>query len=672
MNTEYINNDIKPGDDFFKFATGKWIDLNPKPDDEAQWDSWNVIENKVRQQNREILDEIVKNPGGGDVMSYKIATFYKTMSNYDKRDSEGIRVMLPYINKIMSFNTKDEVIEFCQKELAYNFLLCVECVPDFKNSNHYEVMLSQRLLLNNKSYYTSDDPYKQEVLKKFAKNKVDILTALNFQKNDIDRIIDTVIDFDCQIAEVSYSIEELCMDPMYNYHMMDIEEASKLVEFDLNKYLSWFGMNDVKKVNIAQVDAIKKAFELINTMTLVEMKDNAIFHLIDNYKDTLRVDIEEIAFEFIQFMTGVKERPELWKRELDKVESFFSETFAQKYVEKFFPKESKDKMILLIENLKKSYAEIISNQSWLCPETRNYALKKLSMMKCKVGYPDKWKDYTDMPVNSNVSYFEMTREIMVYSHNRYINDYFDKDVDMEEWPMYAHKVNACYSPMKNEICFPAAVLQEPFFNKDADDSDNYGGIGVIIGHEMTHGFDSYGRLFGIDGNVFDWWTDDESEEFDELSENTRDHFNEIYALPGIKCNGDLTLNENIADFGGLKIAYNALKMIYGEKVRYLSELLAMKDDRGEPMFSEAELYGKNGMMKDGYDWKKRFFLNFANCWAGVSTEEVIKHRIENDEHCPNYIRVNGTLPMFDEWYSAFKISKNDKLYINKEKRAKLW
>ena len=228
------------------------------------------------------------------------------------------------------------------------------------------------------------------------------------------------------------------------------------------------------------------------------------------------------------------------------------------------------------------------------------------------------------------------------------------------------------SPMKNEICFPAAVLQEPFFDKDADDSDNYGGIGVVIGHEMTHGFDAYGRLFDIDGNIFDWWTDDESEDFEELSENTREHFNEIEALPGLKCNGDLTLNENIADFGGIKIAYNALKMVYGENVRYFSELLAMKDENGEPMFSEEELFGKNKMTKDGFNWQKRFFINYADCWAGVATEEVIKHRIENDEHCPNYIRVNGTLPMFDDWYTAFGIGKNDKLYIEKDKRAKLW
>lgn len=671
MNKDYINKSIKPGDDFFGFATGNWLTFNPKPDDEGRWDNWNVIENKVKRQNREILDSIIKNPSR-DVMSYKIATFYNAMTNYEKRDSEGVKVMLPYIHKIMSFNTKDEIIAFCQKELAYSFLLNVECVPDFMNSSHYEVMLSQRLLLQNKSYYISDEPYKKEVLEHFVKNKMDVMESMGFQKFDIDRIIDTVVDFDCQIAEVAYSVEELCMNPMDNYHMMSIEDASRLVEYDLKKYLSWFGMNNVKKINIGQVEAIKKAFELINTMTLVEMKDNALFHLVETYKDTLRVDIEETAFEFVKFMTGVKEMPELWKRELDKVDDYFSEYFAQMYAEKFFSEESKNKMISLIDNLKKSYASIISSQKWLCKETMQYALKKLELMRFKVGYPDKWKDYTDIPVNENVSYFETTREIMRYMHNRYVLDYFDKDVEFDEWPMYAHKVNACYSPMKNEICFPAAVLQEPFFDKDNDDSDNYGGIGVVIGHEMTHGFDNYGRLFDIDGNIFNWWTDSDIEMFEKLSKNTREHFNNIEALPGIKCNGDLTLNENIADYGGIKIAYNALKMLYKDKIRYLNELLAMRDDTGKPMFSEDELYASNGIKKDGYDWRERFFISFAICWAGVATKEVIMHGIQNDEHCVNYIRVNGTLPMFDEWYSAFKINRNNKLYLEKDKRAKLW
>lgn len=642
MDYNYLNTSINLGDDFAKFAAGNWIKYHPQPKDYPSWDVFDVL----GEENLLKIKSIIDNLDPSNKMQRKMLDYWYLMTDYDRRNSLGFKPLAPFIEKIHSMNDKKEILKFTVNDMVSSFGIDVGIGPDEKNSTMNEVIISQDLILGNKEYYLSDKQENKDIIKKWVEVAVKVLVECGFTKERAEDIMDTVLDFEKELAESCYSVEELDK-PELNYHMFTVDELSEYVKYDMREYLAWDKMPNTEKVIVSQPEAVAKFFDLINRMTIVETKYMCIFNVISDYCFALSEKFGEINFEFTQFMTGAKERREKWKRQLDQMDNMFSEEIGYIYSYKYFSSDAKSKMEDMIENIKESYHNIISSQHWMSSETKKIALDKLDSMTYKVGYPDKWKDYSDIPVDLEKTYVENVIEISRYFRQKSIDERYNKPVDRTEWPMSPHTVNACYMPTQNEFCFPAAILQKPFFDIDGDDASNYGAIGVIIGHEITHGFDTAGRLYTKDGNIEDWWSDNDAENFDKQTENIYKRFDSLYVLPGLKCNAELTLNENIADFGGLNIAFNALKTVgyrEGLKGTYLQ-----------------------------YDWKQMFFISYAQIWAGRDTEEIIRKQTMNNSHSINYMRVNGTCPMMDEWYDAFsEVNEDNSLYVKPEERGTIW
>lgn len=652
MHQEYYDNKYNPGDDFFKHVTGHWIDYHPQPDDKPSWGTFDVLDEEVTKK----LDDIIHNFDESDPMQKKMKMFLDVMTDYDRRNRERFEPLHKYINKLHSLKTKDEILKFCIGELGVDMFVSIGVSPDFKNSNHYEVHIEQDLTLGNKEYYLSDNPDTIAVREKYQEVMQKMYMLAGYSEQDAEMLTENIFNLEYQYVDECYSLEKLDK-PEENYHPMTVDEFTKEMNYDLRKLLSYYDYNETEKVIVCQPEPVKKALEVMNNCSLIEFGIAAEANILAEYLGTLSEDFNETYWEFIQFMSGAKERPPKWKRIVHTMDDVFNHSIGKIFSERYFSEEAKQEVIKMVENIKISFAEIILRQDWMSDKTKMFALKKLAAMRYdKIGFPNKWEDFSDVPIDPQKSYLENHIALWRYGHEYTLRKYYNKDVDPEEWPMMPQTVNACYIPTQNEICFPAAMLQEPFFDAKRSSAENYGAIGVVIGHEMTHGFDSAGRQFDENGNMSDWWSPEDAQRFEEEMQPVKDRFNSLEVLPDLKCNGNLTADENVADFGGLKIAYNACQKLINkesEAIRILSE-----------------------------GWSILFFNAFATMWAGVDTEEVIKNDTLNNTHSINYIRVNGTLPMMDEWYDTVKMMQEQdlvdmdntigQLYVPKGKRAKIW
>ena len=639
MDKKYFDLSVSPGDDFFKFCCGNWVKYHPQPNDYPSWNVFTVIEENNINKLKSIIDELSQD----DMMQKKMIDYWNLMRDYDRRNSERFAPMKPYIDYLEELSTKDDILKFMISDMSVSFGISVLLGPDMKNSKMNEVIFTQSLPLDNREYYLSDDERNKSIIAKYKDVSINVLTACGYPKEQAKDIIDVFVNFNTELAHDCYDMEDL-NKPELNYHKMSVDELSALCNYDIRKFLSWHGMNETDMVIVEQTEAIVKFFSLINNMTLDELRECVMFVIIDDCCCAQSEDFGNILFEFTKFMTGAIARPDKWKREVNKMNSVFSEQIGKLYAEKFFSGESKPKMIEIIKNIISSFREIIDTQSWMSYSTKKIAIEKLDSMTYKVGYPEKWEDYSDIPVEPEKSYLENCLAISKYYHRRFLEKNYNKPVDYDEWPMLPQSVNACYMPTRNEFCFPCGILVEPFFDVNADMAMNYGGIGVVIGHEITHGFDSSGRQFTKDGNIEDWWTASDAENFNKQTENTVKRFDSLYVLPDLKCNAELTKDENIADYGGLNIAYNALDKYMWDK----------KD------------------IDDEYNYKQRFFISFATIWAGVCTDMLIRQNTMNGTHSMNFMRVNGTVPMMDEWYESFGIKEDSKLYVKPEDRGRIW
>ena len=640
MNLRYIDNSVNPKTDFFKFACGKWLEKHPQPDDKPSWDTFDVLNECVLHQ----LNDVINNIDTSDLMGRKMKDYLEVMTDTERRERERWEPLIPYLLKLQRLENKEAVLEFMIKDMGIEPFIYTGVGPDDKNSTHYEVQISQNLLLGNREYYLSKEKRNKDIVKKMKEVARNIFRLCDTSDDISSRIIDNVMHYETEIAKVAYDVEKEDR-PEFCYHMMSVDEISEMVGGDFKCYLALFGFTETDKVIIHEPEVLKRVFELYNEMSLDTLKDIMCYNLLMDSISSFSFDFKEAEFEFKKFLTGAKEMTPRWKRIVNTMDGVFSEPLGKKYSEKYFDSDSKKKAVEILENIADAYAEIISEQTWMSDETKKIALEKLDVMKYKMGYPKVWKDYSDMPIDKEKSYFENNLAIAEYFHQRMLKERYNKDVDRYEWAMSPQTVNACAIPTMNEICFPAGILQPPFFSKDADDASNYGAIGVIIGHEITHHFDTCGRQYNKDGNYCEWWSDEDAKKFEELTKNTLNRFNSLDVLPFTKCNGKLTLDENIADGGGLMIAFRALKKV---------------------------MENKEDEMIDGYDWKQRFFISYAQVWCGVDTEEIIRNSVMNNTHSVNYIRVNGTLPMINEWYDAFGCEKCDKLFVDSDKRNLVW
>lgn len=466
-----------------------------------------------------------------------------------------------------------------------------------------------------------------------------------FTAEEAQKAAKNVMKVETRLAEASKSAVEL-RDPYANYNKITVAQLKKEVpSIDWDAYFTTIGLKDLQDVNVGQMDEIKTVADLLKKEDLDVLKAYLQWNVINTASSYLSDNFVAQNFDFYgRTLSGTKEMQPRWKRAVSAVNGVLGEAVGQMYTEKYFPAAAKERMIKLVGNLQKALGERIQGLEWMSEETKAKALEKLAAFHVKVGYPDKWRDYSSLEIK-NDSYWANIIRSNHFDHDKMIAK-AGKPVDKDEWLMTPQTVNAYYNPTTNEICFPAAILQYPFFDMNADDACNYGAIGVVIGHEMTHGFDDQGRQYDKDGNLKDWWTPEDAKNFKERAQVLVDYFGNIEVLPGLKANGELTLGENIADHGGLQVSFLALQKAMAEN----------------PL----------GKDEHGFTPEQRFFLSYANVWADNTRDEQIRLQTKSDPHSLGRWRVNAALPHISMWYDAFGVKEGDALYLPVEKRASIW
>lgn len=640
---------VSPGSNFFLYANGNWLKNNPIPDEYSRWGAFNVLAEENNERLKQIVEEAAKvtNPKKF-TPEQQIGDFYKSGMDSVKLNELGIKPIQPILDKINAISSTKDL----QNVIAYLHTYGIYPVfnifsnPDEKNSTMVITQLYQGGLgLGNKDYYTLQDTHSKELREKYVKF---IENMFNLANNEIDGNVEKskiVMDIESKIANMSMTLLEQ-RDPNKIYNKMTLDNLQKLTpNFDWKAYFTQIGLSNPGDINVGQPEFFKGFDKLIKDIPLNNWKEYLRWNVINSMAEYLSDDFANTNFDFYgkTFAGKVKNLPR-WKRVLETVNSNIGEALGQLYVKKYFTAEAKQKITELIENMRAAFNDRITNLDWMSEPTKQKAKEKLAAINVKVGYPDKWRDYSKLDISAD----NFVQNVL--NANKYNFDYviskIGKPVDKTEWGMTPQTVNAYYNPNMNEIVFPAAILQYPFFSTESDDAVNYGGIGAVICHEMTHGFDDQGRQYTKDGNLQDWWTPEDAEKFKEKTKLLVEQFNNYVELDSLHINGELTLGENIADLGGLTIAYDGLQ-------RALK-----KNPQPEKI--------------DGFTADQRFCLSWAQVWRqNIRPEELMK-RLHDDVHSPADARVNCALPNLDAFYSAFGIKEGDKLYRPKSQRAKIW
>jgi len=645
---EYQNIDstFRPGDDFFKFATNKWIDHNPQPNEFPRWGSFTKLADDNTKQLAELIQGIAAEQHETGSIAQKIGDLYNLAMDSLRRNTEGIEPLKPYMEKIYALSTREDLLKYMAEEHD-DILFGIGIGADMKDSKNNIVGIGQGgLSLGNRDYYLSDDPQIVAIREALKQHMVNMYKLYGLDEKAATAKMETIMKYETLIAEPSYSRLDM-RDPEKNYHKMSLAELSdKTNGFDWATYFKNYGYDATTEVDLGQIAPVAKACELLMTAPLEDLKTIYEWRLLSHAGNYLNDDFAKEKFAFNQKLTGAQEMQPRWKRSVNLVDGTLGDAVGQMYVEKYFPAENKERMVALVKNLQTALGERIQAQTWMSDSTKAVALDKLKAFYVKIGYPDKWDDLSALTVDPKKSLLDNMQEIGRFYWNLDKEKHYNKPVDRDEWYMTPQTVNAYYNPTTNEICFPAGILQPPFFNMAADDAMNYGAIGVVIGHEMTHGFDDQGRQFDKEGNLRIWWNEEDIERFKVPAEQLANYFDSLWVIPGeLHSNGHLCLGENLADHGGVNIAFSALQKVM----------------RKNPL-----------PVDNGFTPEQRFFLSYSTVWAGVSSEEILRYYTMMDVHSANFLRVNGTLPHIDAWYEAFDIQPTDSLYLPKEERVDIW
>ena len=651
LKMENLDKKVNPTEDFYRFATGGWQKLNPLPAAYSRFGSFDQLQEDNNKRINSILSELQKKTFAEGTTERKLSDFYKLAMDSVRRNNEGIAPVKPLLDELKAAKTKEALeqlqLKYASRGIGLSFGSYFSA--DDKNVTMNILTLSQGgLTLGQRDYYLNNDEATVKIREAYKEHIVRMLQLFGFSEAEAVAKRDAIFRFETSLALVSKSRTEL-RDPQARYNKMT------LAEFKEN-------YPNIPLEEIAQAEGVKKEYiqemvvgqptffaaldKLTSAMTADDLRAYMEWDVIMGAASYLSDEIREANFDFFgRTMTGRKEDYPLWKRATNQVQGTMGEALGKMYCERYFPASSKEKMAALVKNLQTALGERIDAQKWMGEETKKNAHHKLSTFYVKIGYPDKWKDYSNLQIDPSKSFYENVVACHQWAHDKHIEEKAGKPVDRDEWFMTPQTVNAYYNPTTNEICFPAGILQYPFFDPKADEAFNYGAIGVVIGHEMTHGFDDQGRQYDADGNMHDWWTEEDAKGFNERADLFDRFFSNIEVLPGLNGNGRLTLGENLADHGGLQVSWYAYKNATAQK----------------PL-----------KVKDGFTGDQRFFIAYAGVWGQNITEEEIRQRVKNDPHSLGEWRVNGALPHIDMWYDSFGVKEGDKMFIPKKERLDLW
>ena len=646
-----LNQNVKPGDDFYDYACGGWMKKNPLPAAYSRYGSFDRLAEDNNKRINGILKELQENSYPNGSVEQKLSDLYKLAMDSARREQEGLAPAMGMIQKMEAAKTVQQLFAIQLEMMPYgdSEFFGAYMGADEKNASQNILNINQGgLTLGQKDYYLETDEATTKIREAYKKHIVRMFQLFGFKKGAAEKKMNNIFKVELALAKVSKSRTEL-RDPIANYNKMTLKEFdSKYPHFQLEKQMNAKGIASqyIQELVVGQPDFMAGADQIFAKITPAEYRDYMEWGIVTSAAGLLNNEVRAANFDFFgKVMSGRKEDHPLWRRATSQVQGVMGEALGKIYVSKYFPASSKERMKTLVENLRIALGERIAAQDWMDDSTKVNALLKLNTFYVKIGYPDKWTDMSDLKIDAKKSYYENMQECSRFWNKWRIEHTAGKPVDRDEWYMTPQTVNAYYNPTTNEICFPAGILQVPFFDPTADDAFNYGAIGVVIGHEMTHGFDDQGRQYDKDGNMHDWWTASDGKNFTERTDKYADFFSAIKVLPDLNGNGRLTLGENLADHGGLQVAWYAYKN-------------ATKN---------VKLPVVDGLTAD-----QRFFLAYAGVWAGNITEAEIRNRTKSDPHSLGRWRVNGALPHIDMWYEAFGVKEGDKMYIPKEKRLSLW
>ncbi len=646
---ENMNDSVAPGTDFYQYACGGWMKNNPLTAEYSRFGSFDVVAENNREQIRALIEELSAQDNARGSIAQKIGDLYKMKMDSVRQNEDGCKPILPDIEAIEALDSRAAIVSYMNKQQLYggSHLIASGIGADMMNSDMNMVEIGQGgLTLGTKDYYISDDPAMENIRQAFKKHIVKMFQLIGCDEQTATGKMNSVWNLEHRMALASRSRVEL-RDPASNYNKMSFEALKKdYPGLDWDEFFESQLITDLDSLSVGQPEAIKEAVAILNETPEQGLKDWMEWSLLEGAAGVLGDEIYAESFDFYgRVMSGKQQMKPRWKRSVSSVNAILGEAVGQMYVEKYFPAENKERMTQLVKNLQTALAERIDQQDWMSDSTKMRAKEKLAAFRVKIGYPDKWTDYSDMDINPEKTLYALMKDISAWFVKDEVNKNYKKPVDRDKWYMTPQTVNAYYNPTTNEICFPAGILQYPFFDMSADDAFNYGAIGVVIGHEMTHGFDDQGCQFDKVGNFNNWWAAGDDVKFKEHTKVMVDFFNNIEVLPGLHANGELTQGENIADHGGLKIAYTAFKNATN---------------------------GNSLPNAGGFTPEQRFFLAYAGVWAQNITEEEIRQLTTVDPHALGEWRVNGALPQIDAWYEAFGITEQDPMFIPKDKRVNIW